>query len=201
MALPHIDSESLHSIINVEEIMKRFLCGGSVGYRDVKTYLNETGELVPVDAPEKELVNTEVHAVTLASLAQDLRSSLVATRDTNRVYGETERWRLPRPTLTTVISSDVLERVLRFDCVLAFSWADFQASFKQRSNKFFDGSHQSRELRDVLRDAAILRIFDIAGFVRVPADFYENVTETWTFDECSIQLNLEETTGEDWVNV
>merc|ERR1711907_655884 len=93
---------------------------------------------------------------------------------------------LPEPRLTYCIDEAVVAQFASKDSVLSTAYAKFRGSHYTQDNTFFDAEKTSlpggAAMRNVLRDAALLRILEVCGYAIVPEGFYSNVNRDWQFE-------------------
>ena len=88
--------------------------------------------------------------------------------------------------MTYCIDEAVVTKFAAQDSVLSTPWAKFQGSHFTQSNAFFDAEKAllpgGAAMRNVLKDAALLRILEVCGYAIVPEGFWWDLKRDWQFD-------------------
>ncbi len=179
--------ENSQTAIQIQEVLKRFLTGGKIIYKDMRT-LNASGTLDYQDRDEND--NPEIYqkeiafeGLTLKVLARELRDSLVDLKRED-VSTPTERGLLPPPRLNFIITEAGVENFMQHDPTMASFYTAFHQSGYTQGNIFFNAKaafEKGYQLRYVLTDAALLRILQVGGYALVPEGFYQNIPQDWRF--------------------
>jgi hypothetical protein len=179
-ALHAIDGDPAE-LFSVTKMMGRYLFGGTLKFRDDR----KTGKMVE----EGDYVCTvPFEGLSLRNLIDELRRAMLDT-DANEARAKAPTnfvalpGLLPLPTPTFVIPERIMMPFVRIDPVLSPWWATFEASYFTQSNIFFDAAGLMKPggkvLRNIMRDAAVVRILEVAGYVSVPDGFYASLTQKW----------------------
>ena len=168
--------------LRIDALMTRFLKGGKVFHTD--SHGQARGERVVADRATR--VITEFPPLSLKRLGRELRESMVTVRKLAPGGNSALPGLLPEPRMTYCIDEAVVTKFAAQDSVLSTPWAKFQGSHFTQSNAFFDAEKAllpgGAAMRNVLKDAALLRILEVCGYAIVPEGFWWDLKRDWQFD-------------------
>ncbi|AIK95648.1 tetratricopeptide repeat protein [Candidatus Odyssella acanthamoebae] len=185
-AIRHL--EKPETTIQMKAVMDRFLNGGKIVYKDMRTTTSASGELIyhdkdEDDTPEPYRAEVSFDGMSLKTLSQEIRSALVDLKR-EQLVSEPLPGLVSAPRLTFVLGEAVVKDFLQHDPVIASFYSTFVQSNYSQGNIFFDHKaafEKGTHLRYILRDAAILRLMEVTGYAIVPAGFYEGIPQSWKF--------------------
>eukprot|EP00300_Choanocystis_sp_HF-7_P000023 c10024_g1_i1.p1 GENE.c10024_g1_i1~~c10024_g1_i1.p1 ORF type:complete len:533 (-),score=89.28 c10024_g1_i1:17-1615(-) len=170
--------------LRVQSVMKRYLNGGKIHHVDQVTVAGADGTEFP-QGEENITITTRFAGLTLQTIGKELRQAMVH----DRALASTKRQPglVPEPRMQFVIKEEIVVAFVEHDVVLSPAWTRFKTSGFTVSNQFFDSEAAMKEggnaMRNVMRDAAILRMLEVSGYAIVPGDFYSTLKADWTFQD------------------
>jgi hypothetical protein len=180
--------EDKERVLQIRTVMERFLKGGEILYKDYRTTQSE-GELVYHDTdfeenPELYEATISFEGTTLKTLGKAIRSVLYRDVIPDAPAFTDLPGILPPPRPGFFLNEVMIEKFLQYDPLIASFYSTFKQSDYSQGNLFFDQKaafKKGYKLKHVLTDAALLRMLEVTGYVKVPEGFYQTVDQDWKF--------------------